>query len=153
MQFLKIRLANFVKSLIQSKLANETKRIIVLSSLAARIESITDPAQEVLHKLNTILHLCRDDKALMFPMYVSNVIWGSRDRININLQKSDIRIQELKEIKEHHLSETQIQIVASLIVKIIPEYLSYASKRMMRGDIILLLKQVVGIQQNNHAMA
>ena len=142
MQTVKDRLARIVKWLIRTKLTSEVKRIVVLSSLAARLESVSDPAQRALHKLNNILHLCHDDKALLFPMYISNAIWGSRDDVNISLKNHELQIDSLQAIKEHELTLPQIQIVASVIVKLIPDYLSYASKRAMRGDIALLLKQV-----------
>lgn len=144
MQTVKDCLAKIVKWFIQSKLTNETKRIVVLSSLAARLETVADPAQRALHKLNNILHLCHDDKALLFPMYISNAIWGSREDLKISLKNNELQINGLKAIKDHELTKTQIQIVASLIVNLIPDYLSYASKRMMRGDIALLLRQVTG---------
>lgn len=142
MQTVKDRLARIVKWLVQSRLTNETKRIIVLSSLAGRLENVTDPAQQALHRLNSILHLCHDDKALLFPMYISNVIWGSRDSMKISLKNNQLQIDGLRAIKDHELTLPQIQIVAALIVNLIPDYLSYASKRMMRGDVALLLKQV-----------
>lgn len=135
-----------IKQVISSSLSNESKRLIVLSSLAGKLEKVIDPTQEVLHKLNNILNICHDDRAMLFPMYISSLIWGKQDSINIDLKKSQLKVDRLSELKAHELTETQVKVVAGLISRKIPKHLAYASNTSMRQDIILLLKQILTVK-------
>src|SRR5690606_9982904 len=58
------------------KLPNRTKRLIFVSSFLAHIQNCNSTDKAIISKLNTLLHLSSDDKALVWPMQLHEKIWG-----------------------------------------------------------------------------
>jgi len=125
-------------SVLKSTVPNHTKKIIMLSSVAARIRDTTDPDRDIAAKLNHVLALSNDDDALLLPMQLSRRIWSSPIQINCST-KAESEFKDLNDFHLMPLSSTQIRIVSDQIVKNTPDWLRYGSNREMKKDVLKVL--------------
>ena len=121
-------LMNGAFNIIGKVLPNNTKRIVLLSTLAANIVDIKYGDDEIIHKLNDLLLLCNDDNALKLPITLSKVIWKYDDT------------GELSNIYYRYNNSTFIVkgIVTKIISKI-PKWLMYDNTDIVKIDIEELL--------------
>lgn len=137
-----MRMPSFARRLfhcvLKSTVPNHTKKILMLSSVAARIRDTTDPDMEIAAKLNHVLALSNDDAALLLPMQLSRRIWSNPIQINCST-KDEKEFKDLNDFHSMPLSSTQIRIVSDQIVKNTPSWLRYGSNREMKKDVLQVL--------------
>lgn len=121
-------LMNGAFNIIGKVLPNNTKRIVLLSTLAANIVDIKYGDDEIIHKLNDLLLLCNDDNALKLPITLSKVIWKHDDT------------GELSNIYYRYNNSTFIvKDVITKIISKIPKWLMYDNTDIVKIDIEELL--------------
>lgn len=128
-----------LKSWVLGKvLPNTVKRMIFMSSLAAYLRDIDQPEDEVLRKLNSVLRLSSDYRAMRFPIVFHSYIWDSFDTCTITDKGIACNSDTLKGFRLVGLSKPQARIVADKIIDYIPDWLRYASKNQTRKDVYRL---------------
>lgn len=112
------------------------KRMIFLSTLAAHIRDLQQPDAETLSKLNDILLLSSDAKALRFPMEFHSRIWGKFNPVC--LRKEGIAVDSICGLQTRGLAKSELRIVANRLIDYMPAWLKYQSKEGIRQDIYKL---------------
>ena len=69
-----------------------TKRVILLASITAGIKEKPDLDPATIRKLNELLQLCSNEKALSFPAHLSTLIWDGQV---ISMVKDDLENKEV----------------------------------------------------------
>lgn len=107
---------------LRTRLPDRTKRSILLASLLNHISKNVD--RESVHKLNEVMALSSSDRALMFPIQITKVIW--RGKVNeINLSNLD--------------QAASLDTFARQLTDMIPNCLQYSTYQAMYEDIKKLL--------------
>lgn len=119
-------------------LPDKVKRMIFVSSLAAYLRDIDQPEDEVLQKLNSVLKLSSDYRAMRFPIVFHSYIWDSFDTGTITDKGIACESDTLKGFRLVGLSKPQARIVTDKIIDYIPDWLRYASKNQTRNDVYRL---------------
>lgn len=119
-------------------LPDKVKRMIFMSSLAAYLRDIDQPEDEVLQKLNSVLRLSSDYRAMRFPIVFHSYIWASFDTCTITDKGIACESHTLKGFRLVGLTKPQARIVADKIIAYIPDWLRYASKNQTRKDVYRL---------------
>lgn len=130
-------------------LPNRTKRLIFVGSLIAHIQNCNTADKALISKLNTLLHLCGDENALMLPMQLHQKIWRN---VNIDQLFEDKGFQVnddngLLAINQSKYTSKKIRTLSEDIIKIMPNWLKYSSNNRMRQDLITLLFNIGDITQ------
>lgn len=106
------------------------RRLMVSASLFAHFDRLdpdqlnSEGMQEYVHQVNRLLKLIqREERALMFPIYIHNRIWGKLD------------IEDLK-----RLSKEPDEKMVEIVLKQLPWYLRYHPK-IMRDDIRTIIQR------------
>jgi hypothetical protein len=111
------------------------KRILFLASLYYRIVRLDEMREEALGKLNAMLNLARNEKALRMPWAVRDIVWSNGDSlsnlINAEMDASDPTTREAK-----------IQSLCEQIVDGASPGLRYAAPETMIQDVHDMLSQV-----------
>lgn len=128
------------------KLPNRTKRLIFVSSFLAHIQNCNSTDKAIISKLNTLLHLSSDDKALVWPMQLHEKIWGDI-KIEKILHDKGIEISDIDKIAHVQFMSRKVRLLSEDIVKAMPEWLKYDSNTRMRGDIMKLFNNLGDILQ------
>lgn len=136
MQFTSLR--NVLVRTVGKMLPNRTKKLILLSSLHAKINSVSKPDRAIAKKLNQTMALSTSYDALLFPMQLGNRFWKSSISVECG-GNNHIKIKDLGDIAFATLSKAQMRIVSDQILKIVPDWLMYASKRQMKQDLTKML--------------
>lgn len=120
-----------IKSLFSSILARilpeRTKRLVLLSSLYALVSGTTSFDSLTIRKLNKIMCLSTEDKALEFPMQLSSVIW-----------RGDARQSVIYPVSE---SQSDWDSFITRIVDKVPKCLFYSDRQNIFKDISKLLSE------------
>lgn len=106
-----------VSGVLSKVIPSRTKRLILLSSLYARLRNTTSFDSATIHKLNKALSLCKDDKAIQFPMHLTRAIWRG-DRGNVILYP------------EPNIAE--LEILVRRVMQTIPSWLRYDEVSMFK---------------------
>ena len=70
-------------------LPSRTKRLILVTSLTARVKNDPDLDRATLKRLNELLDLCSSENAMRLPAHLSSVIWnGERNRLQTRRSRS-----------------------------------------------------------------
>jgi len=107
-----------------------TKRLIFLASLTALIKNTTTLSQETLKRLNDLMAVAQDERALQLPAQLSHGIWCGK---NI----CEVCRRETMEVKT--LSTAAILDIAVRIYESMPDWLRYGRESDIQGDIIRIL--------------
>lgn len=138
MQSLRRLINTFVVMFLDNVLPNRMKRLILLSSLYAKINSVSEPDKAIALKLNQVLSLSKSHEALLFPMQLGNRLWRDSIKVECGNSKS-LKINSFSEIAIASLTRTEMRIVSDQILKTIPQWLKYGSNRQMKQDLTILL--------------
>lgn len=117
---------SLLSRILTKVLPDRTKRLVLLSSLYARMSGQTSFDSKTISKLNQIMMLSSKDSALEFPMQLSRVIW-QRDRGTSVLYPLETQ-------------ENEEQLVEQIFDKV-PQCLLYSDKQAVSQDIAKLLSQ------------
>lgn len=144
------RKPKMVGKLLGKVLPNRTKRLIFVSSFLAHIQNCNSTDKSIISKLNTLLHLSGDDKALVLPMQLHERIWGD---INIEkiLHDKGIEVSNIDKIIHVQFMSKKIRTLSEDIVKVMPEWLKYDSNTRMKTDLVKLFNNIGDILQPNAA--
>lgn len=121
------RLKSQFTSLLETKLNERSKRMIVLASLFAKTYNGENGKIdiEIARKLNELLHLSNADGGIMLPIQLSRFIW--KDGVTtIELQGADL--------------DTKIREAAQQISNQVPQWLRYCDMDGMCVDIEAVLR-------------
>jgi hypothetical protein len=115
-------------------LPTRTKRLIFLASFSARVkEEDATPSSTLdnaaLRKLNELLTLGADPKALGLPVQLSRVIWRGRSVADIAGEQLPI----------DRITPDRVESVSQQIVSAMPQWLKYDPTDKMVGDVKKLL--------------
>lgn len=128
-----------VRLVLGKLLPNRMKRLFLISSLHAKINAVSKPDRAIAQKLNQTMALGSDPESLIFPMKLGNKFWKNNS-LEVEVGNTNqIKIHDLAQITTTNLTKAQVRIVADQILKIVPVYLMYDSKRKMKQDITQLL--------------
>jgi hypothetical protein len=100
------------------------KRMMVLSSLSSLIANQEEPDPAFIHKLNEILNLCHDEKAMLLPMRFKSVIWKSSKGSEM------LPLKQLNSQKESDVTDAITELLARL-----PQWLRYDTDEKIASDI------------------
>lgn len=123
--------------LLNKTLSSSIKRLIVLSSFAAHIRDLNKPDDETLEKLNQIMALSSDAKAMLFPMKLHSRIWSRFD--HQKLEEIGFAFNDPHAITTENISNSQIRILIKQVINSLPQWLVYQSHEEMRKDFYHLL--------------
>lgn len=135
-QFTSLR--NALVRAVGKMLPNRTKKLILLSSLHAKINSVSRPDRAIARKLNQTMALSTSYDALLFPMQLGTRFWKSSISVECG-GINQIKIEDLGDIALTRLTKAQMRIVSDQILKIVPDWLMYGSKRQMKQDLTKML--------------
>lgn len=127
-------------------LSKKAKRTIFVSSFIAHIQKLQQSDKTLLTKLNLLMELVSDDKALVLPSRLHNKIWGNLQLEEL-LRERNIAVTSIDEIVHLEFSTPQIRTMSEQIVKATPEWLRYDSNTKMRADLIKLFKNLGSLLQ------
>jgi hypothetical protein len=132
-----------VPNILGRVLPKRVKRMIFVSSFIAHIQNCrqSNSNKTLLSKLNLLMQLSADDKALDLPMRLHNRIWGNIHVEEI-LRYKNLEITSIDEIVHMEFATPQIRTISEEIVKATPEWLKYDSNTKMRADLIKLFKNL-----------
>jgi hypothetical protein len=132
-------------------LPKKTKRLVFLSSLIGYITKNEEPDKELLQKINNLLALSENDRAMVLPMYISKTIWHDRIQSFDCFSCVNSKTCE-KTVKNMCLSHQQICRMSNAIITNIPNWMVYGTKRHIRHDVMTLLANLPNLQ-NYHSNA
>lgn len=117
--------SRIMTKVLSKVIPDRTKRLVMLSSLYANLCNKTNFNSNTISKLNKIMALSSDDKALEFPMHISSAIWhGDHGRTILHDSSS-------QQLSVHDLIEK--------IISTMPQWLVYSDKEIVSQDIAKLL--------------
>lgn len=127
-------------------LPNRTKRLIFVSSFIAHIQVCEHADRNLIAKINRLLHLSDDDFALFLPMQYHEKIWS---KLNVEqlLHDKGFAISNFNQIAEIEYMSPKVRTLCEDIIKLMPEWLKYASNTQMRSDLIKLFKNIGDLVQ------
>jgi hypothetical protein len=126
----KLRISNYFTCLINWALPNRTKRLLFLTSLASRFINMSNFNKETMHKLNSLLKLCNNERAMELPIALSNIIWHGKT--SMELCHCDVCNVEL--------SKELIKEMTSNILSLVPTWLKYSEDEDIKHDVEILLR-------------
>ena len=124
---------NFVQwffQMLMLHLPRRTKRMIFLTSLTALIKNTTSLSNETLHRLNELMGLAYEEKAMLLPAQYCSGIWCGKTFCEV-CQKD---ISQSKSLSTETLYEMVNHVYESM-----PQWLRYARDIDIQGDIARLL--------------
>lgn len=130
-------------------LPNRTKRLIFVSSFIAHIQNCETTDKNLITKLNTLLHLCGSDNALVFPMQLHDKIWKNANIEQLFQEKGFETSTDLAllTVNKPKTMSKKIRTLSEDIIKVMPAWLRYSSNSQMRQDLITLLLNIGVITQ------
>jgi len=133
--FVRKHLENFA----EKKLSDKIKRLIFISSVFGLIKQIKEPDDFLVSKLNEVFIIAKFPDAVMFPMYIKNLIWHELYNMPIVLENKTLNIIGCGNVNINHSDELAI---ANYIVNHSPKWLRYANIEAMKEDILTLFKNL-----------
>lgn len=123
--FIKSLLSRVFTSVLTKVVPDHTKRLVMLSSLYARMCNKTSFDSNTISKLNKIMALGKRDNALQFPIQLSSVIWNADQGKTVLYPAPAIQVSEAVQVDQ--------------ILEKVPSWLLYSDKENVSQDIALLL--------------
>lgn len=131
---------NIFFNYISNKLPRRFKRLIFISSIFGLLEKVKDPDMVVVTKLNKVLNIAKYPDAMIFPMYIKNVIWKNVGTSKISITES--RTVDVAEVLTFNLATVDCQGIGEYFVTNTPDWLKYGTMEMMKEDVISLIKSL-----------
>ena len=126
------RVTGSIKKMFASLLSTvpeRTKRMVFLVSFSARLSPSNELDPETLDKLNKVMALCDDNRAMGLPNYLSKVIWNGKTAYEIcNQNVCGVR-----------LDQETMQRITGRVKSSMPGWLQYGSDEAIQKDVELLL--------------
>lgn len=145
-------LKNWISSRLAVSVVNtldsHKKRILTIASLFGYLfdERVRDKALEV--RLSKIMNLADNSNALTFPLIYHDLIWKE-----IEEQKSGRELVNLKnnilKLKSGEIGHCQAKSLANLFLALMPTYLFYDNKDVVKEDIAHLFESIKFIRGEN----
>lgn len=109
------------------------KRLVCLASLSAYVKGSTMFDASIAAKLNKLMVLCSDDKAMRLPVQLSVAIWFNVDGerlIPLEVLNTDI-------VRQHDPSKMDQAVTA--VIQAMPKWMRYADDEEIAEDVEKLL--------------
>jgi hypothetical protein len=106
-------------------LPTRTKRLVFISSLTARFNGSNAVDKETMHKLNQMMKLCANEKAMELPILLGNVIWQgktSSELCNGDVCKTEITTSNVKDM-------------VTSIITVMPKWMKYGENGQIEKDV------------------
>lgn len=123
-------------------LPNRIKRMIFLSSFLAYVQGTKSPDEELVRKLNQLLHLSRSDKSVMAPPLFNQRIWAGIIPRDEPLGRTRVTLSKLSEVQDYKIVSAQARSVSDRIIKNTPKWLKYGSNKQIRNDLVELITNI-----------
>ena len=127
-------------------LPRRVKRMIFLSSLLAYIQGNHKPDEELVNKLNQLLHLSNSAKSAMVPPLLNERIWADVVSRTEPVGNTGIVLAKLSEMPRATIVTSQARILSDNIIRKSPQWLRYGTTNQMRADLVKLLVNVNNLQ-------
>lgn len=121
----KSHVSRIVTKVLAKVIPDRTKRLVMLSSLYASMCNKTNFNSNTISKLNKIMALSSDDKALEFPMQLSSAIWHGDQGKTI--------------LHDSNAQQLSVHDVIEKILNTMPQWLIYSDRESVSQDIAKLL--------------
>jgi hypothetical protein len=106
-------------------LPNRTKRLVFISSLTARFRGSNSVDKETLHKLNQMMKLCANEKAMELPVLFGSAIW--QGKTSVEICNGDVCKTEI--------TSTNVKDMVANVVTVMPKCLKYGNDGQMEKDV------------------
>ena len=133
---------------VVNTLDSHKKRILTIASLFGYLfdEHIRDKGLEV--RLSKIMNLTENSNALTFPLIYHDLIWKEieeqqRSGILVNLKDSILKM------KNGEACQHDVKSLADSFVAVMPTYLFYDNKDVVKEDIVHLFESIKFIRGEN----
>jgi len=120
--------------------------MIFLSSLLAYIQGNHKPDEELVNKLNQLLHLSNNAKSAMVPPLLNERIWADVVPRTEPVGNTGIVLAKLSEMPRATIVTSQARILSDNIIRKSPQWLRYGTTNQMRADLVKLLVNVNNLQ-------
>lgn len=130
---------SFILELFSFLLPDRIKRMIFLASLNAKINNMRNPSVEALNKLNNVLALATNTKAMELPMEISYSIWSgfnTKELINRGFSCAG-----LPGINYRAMTSSQKLDLANCVIKNAPKWLRYNDATSMQTDLLKMFNE------------
>jgi hypothetical protein len=137
---------SFISSLVARYLPDHMKRLIFVTTAYGVLLTPPPPDPNDLGRLNTVMKLAHRPKALWFPFYFANWIWRHRVGVVVLADGQRMTLDRLFHTPELRQECEQPQFsraLATQLVRVMPEWLEYASRSVMTKDLECLIRTVV----------
>lgn len=128
---------SFLSSAICDKLINKVprkfKRLVFLSSILGIIDDIKNPTDEIISKLNEILSLAHDKKALMLPIYIHSFIW--KGVMEPAMEKDQQLVDSIRNVVGGVIDEDSKNYLIDFFITHSPEWLRYGSIDLIKKEL------------------
>lgn len=108
-------------------LPDHMKRLVLISSLAAKMKNQRELDPQTMEKLNRLMHLCTSEKAMQLPAVIAPVIWDE--------PLDDIRPALAKQAKG---DDSVLRDVVQRVVQRMPKGLRYTADGGVERDLYRL---------------
>lgn len=132
---------DFLQKFFEHYIPKRYKRAIVMSSLLGFIGKVEDPDKELLNKINTAWSLCKDDGTLFIPIRKTNWIWRNLPNEINEVTSTHGNVKDFHELTYKKVTYAQARAISGFILKYLPNWLVYDSKRKMKRDITDIIKK------------
>jgi hypothetical protein len=126
-----VRACEGVVAFIGQSLPSDTKRIVFLASLSARLKETSTFDNETLAKLNTLISLGKNTQIQTeMGVCISKAVWhgrGTKEILGVNLETAA-------------LPKTPAPGIVENIMSKMPAWLRYGSDEEIKRDVVKLLK-------------
>lgn len=137
------KFADLITSFLTRILPDRTKRLVLLSSLTARLRDTNFFDQCTIEKLNKLMVLASNPEAIGLPVHLSKVIWQGKDVKYIMhscfLNQSVSLLANGDESARYSNIQLSITNTAMNIIDGMPSWLRYGKKDEIMNDIVNLL--------------
>lgn len=111
-------------------LSQRVKRLIFLASFSARIKDQTSFDSDTVHKLNQVMALASEERAIQLPVHLSKVIWQGRTIHDI---------AECEVLSSSTFTKERLHQLSTRVLEAMPKWLRYGPEDHMRDDLVKLL--------------
>lgn len=110
-------------------LPKRTKRLMCLASVFAYSRGSTDLDDETIKKLNNVMGLAGEDRAIKLPVHLSRAIWhgpDGKERISTDVLNPDVLKQP---------DPVNFRRIAEACVAVMPSWIRYGDDREMAEEV------------------
>ena len=136
---IKSRMSEWFFDRMATHMPRRTKRLIFLASLTALIKNTTAISHETLKRLNELMAVAQDERAMQLPVELSHGIWCGKNICEV-CQRESLEVKTL--------STAAILDIAGRIYEAMPMWLRYGRESDIQGDIIRILDNRATLLEN-----